>query len=81
VNAGFTTHINELPDKEGRSLLQFLIDHCNRAEWTCRFRWRAHSVAYWDNRCTLHRALFDYWPQVRSGYRIYVAGTGSPAES
>ena len=80
VNAGFTSHINDLPDKEGRHILQFLFDHCDRAEWTCRFKWRPHSIAFWDNRCTLHKAVFDYWPQVRSGYRIYVQGGSRPAQ-
>jgi hypothetical protein len=36
----------------------------------CRFRWRAGSVAFWDNRCTQHLALWDYYPQVRSGFRV-----------
>lgn len=79
VNAGFTTHINELPQKESKHVLQFLFDHCDRAEWTCRFRWRPHSMAFWDNRCTLHKAIFDYWPHVRSGYRVYVNGAAAPA--
>ncbi|MES2186720.1 MAG: TauD/TfdA family dioxygenase [Pseudomonadota bacterium] len=78
VNLGFTTHINELPPREGRALLQFLFDHCDRPEWTCRFRWQPHSIAVWDNRCTLHRAIFDYWPQVRSGFRLYVDGRIPP---
>lgn len=78
VNAEFTTHINELPRKEGEHILRFLFDHCNRAEWTCRFRWLPHSIAFWDNRCTLHKAVLDYWPHVRSGYRIYVQGTTPP---
>jgi hypothetical protein len=28
----------------------------------CRFRWQANSVAFWDNRCVQHRAMWDYWP-------------------
>ena len=59
-------------------MLRFLIDHCNKPEWTCRFRWRAHSIAFWDNRCTHHKAVWDYWPNVRSGYRIQIEGTGAP---
>ena len=39
-----------------------------------RFRWRPHSVAFWDNRCTQHLAVWDYFPQTRSGYRVTVAG-------
>ena len=78
VNTDFTAKINELPALEGERVLRFLIDHCNKPEWTCRFRWRAHSIAFWDNRCTHHKAIWDYWPNVRSGYRIQVQGTASP---
>jgi taurine dioxygenase len=78
VNTDFTSKINELPALEGERVLRFLIDHCNKPEWTCRFRWRAHSIAFWDNRCTHHKAIWDYWPNVRSGYRIQVEGTAPP---
>ena len=67
VNTDFTSKINELSALEGERVLRFLIDHCNKPEWTCRFRWRAHSIAFWDNRCTHHKAIWDYWPNVRSG--------------
>ena len=39
VNTDFTSKINELPRLEGDRVLQFLIDHCDKPEWTCRFRW------------------------------------------
>jgi taurine dioxygenase len=78
VNTDFTAKINELPRLEGERVLQFLIDHCNRAEWTCRFRWRNHSIAFWDNRCTQHKAIWDYWPNVRSGFRVQIEGTAAP---
>ena len=32
----------------------------SQPELTCRFRWRPGSVAFWDNRATLHYALDDY---------------------
>ena len=78
VNTDFTSKINELPALEGERVLRFLIDHCNKPEWTCRFRWRPHSIAFWDNRCTHHKAVWDYWPNVRSGYRIQIEGTAPP---
>jgi taurine dioxygenase len=78
VNRDFTSHINELPRFEGDRVLQLLIDHCDKPEWTCRFRWTAHSIAFWDNRCTHHKAVWDYWPNVRSGYRVQVEGTEAP---
>ena len=78
VNTDFTAHINELPRLEADRLLQFLIDHCVNPQWTCRFRWRAHSIAFWDNRCVQHQAIWDYWPNVRSGYRVQIEGTVAP---
>jgi taurine dioxygenase len=78
VNTDFTSRINDLPRLEGERLLAFLVDHCNKPEWTCRFRWEPHSIAFWDNRCTHHKAIWDYWPNVRSGFRVQVEGTEPP---
>lgn len=79
VNTTFTRRINELPRDEGVALLRFLLDHCARADWTCRFRWSPHSIAFWDNRCTHHRVIGDFWPHVRSGYRVQVEAPAAPA--
>jgi len=78
VNTDFTSHINDVSSKESKYILDFLIDHCNKPEWTCRFHWEPHSIAFWDNRCTHHKAVWDYWPHVRSGFRVQVEGTARP---
>ena len=78
VNYGFTTRINELPPDESDAVLRFLFDHCRRPEWSTRFRWQAHSLAMWDNRCVQHRAIADYLPAVRSGFRVQIDGTEAP---
>jgi taurine dioxygenase len=75
VNTDFTSHINDVPRLESNRILQFLYDHCGNDLWATRFRWRAHSIAFWDNRCVQHKALWDYWPHVRSGYRVQLEGT------
>lgn len=74
VNQGFTTGFKELKSAESDALLAFLLAHCAAPEFQCRFRWRANSVAFWDNRCTQHHAIWDYYPQTRHGYRVTVAG-------
>jgi len=74
VNSGFTTRINGLGRDESRALLDFLFRHIDRHELHCRFRWRPGSIAFWDNRCTQHLAVFDYWPQVRHGVRVTIEG-------
>ena len=74
VNEMFTVGIPELPKAESDAILAYLFAHVQRPEFHCRFRWRANSVAFWDNRCTQHHAIWDYWPEVRSGYRVTIRG-------
>jgi taurine dioxygenase len=81
VNKGFTARINEVPEAESAAILQFLFHHCENAYFQVRFRWEPHSVAFWDNRCTQHLAIWDYYPQLRSGFRVQIADKGGPKES
>ncbi len=74
VNASYTTHIVGLDPLESQAILSFLYQHCANPNFQVRFRWRPHSVAFWDNRCTQHMAIWDYFPQTRSGFRVTVAG-------
>jgi taurine dioxygenase len=78
VSPSFTSRIVELPKAESDAILKFLFNHTNDPHWQVRFRWTNHSIAFWDNRCTQHCAIWDYWPNVRSGYRVQVAGTARP---
>ena len=74
VNRGFTTQIDDVPEREGEDLLRFLFSHCEKAEYQTRFRWEKFSVAFWDNRCTQHLAIWDYFPHTRSGIRVQIEG-------
>ncbi len=74
VNPIFTTQIDDVPKDEGRAILDFLFAHIAKPEFQCRFRWRKHSVIFWDNRCTIHQAIWDYFPQTRSGHRVTIQG-------
>ena len=74
VNQLFTTHLVGLPKAESDAILDFLFRHVQRGEFQCRFRWEPHSIAFWDNRWTQHLAIWDYWPQTRSGYRVTIKG-------
>jgi len=78
VNRGQTTHIDGLPKDESDAILRFLFEHIESPEWQMRFHWRKDSIAFWDNRCTQHRAIWDYWPHERLGYRIQIKGTQAP---
>jgi taurine dioxygenase len=74
VNASYTTKIVGVSKGESDAILHHLFDHCTNPNFQVRFRWRPHSVAFWDNRCLQHLAVWDYFPQVRSGFRVTVAG-------
>jgi taurine dioxygenase len=74
VNRGFTTHIEGISRPESNALLSYLYEHIQRPEFQCRFHWRPHSIAFWDNRCLQHSAIWDYFPRTRSGYRIQITG-------
>jgi taurine dioxygenase len=74
VNSGFTTRIAQLKRPESDALLQFLYRHVETPEFHCRFRWQVNSVAFWDNRCVQHHAMWDYYPQRRHGHRVTIKG-------
>jgi taurine dioxygenase len=74
VNASYTTHIVGVSKDESSAILNYLLKHCSNVDFQVRFRWQPKSVAFWDNRCTWHKAIWDYFPETRSGYRVTIAG-------
>ena len=74
VNRGFTSHLIGVPADESAGVLRYLFDHLENSLFQCRFRWQKNSIAFWDNRCVQHRAMWDYWPNTRSGHRVTIAG-------
>jgi taurine dioxygenase len=74
VNQSYTIRIPELSEAESAAVLALLYDHVKNPNFQVRFRWEPHSIAFWDNRCTQHLAVWDYFPDTRSGYRVTIAG-------
>jgi alpha-ketoglutarate-dependent taurine dioxygenase len=75
VNPQFTRFLEGLSQQESESFLQMLYTHCTKKpEYACRFRWRAGSVAFWDNRATMHYALDDYGDAIRVAHRVTLRG-------
>ena len=74
VNSAFTTRISGMKANESRATLDFLFRHMEHVDFQCRFSWTPHSIAMWDNRCVQHHAAWDYYPEVRHGYRVTLAG-------
>jgi len=74
VNKVFTTRLVGMTKEESAPLLEYLFRQVERPEFTCRFRWRTGSLAFWDNRVAQHYALNDYHGHRREMHRITVAG-------
>jgi taurine dioxygenase len=74
VNRGFTRSLVGVPRDESDGILNYLYQHMENPLFQCRFRWQENSIAFWDNRCVQHRAMWDYWPHTRAGTRVTVKG-------
>ena len=63
-----------MSEYESSSILEFLFNHCEHVNFQIRYRWNKNDMAFWDNRCTMHRAIWDYWPNERKGRRVTIKG-------
>ena len=75
VNHSYTTGFEGMTEAESKPLLDFLLEHGHRPEFTCRFRWEKGSVTFWDNRVCKHLAIHDAGPYRREMRRIQICGT------
>lgn len=74
INVGHTLAFDGWTVQESAPLLAFLFEHLRRPEFTCCFRWRPGSMAFWDNRAAQHCALNDYYGYRRVMHRITIKG-------
>ena len=74
VNRCFTTHITELDADESSTLLEDLYARIEQSPARLQHRWEADTVVIWDNRCTQHQALGDYFPARRVMHRVTIEG-------
>jgi taurine dioxygenase len=74
VNVAHTVRFAGWTEAESAPLLEFLCRHLTRPEFTCRFRWEAGSLAFWDNRAAQHNPVNDYHGHRRIMHRITLAG-------
>ena len=82
---GFTTHFvnfhtpanvrHGIDFAPGASnLLNYLVSQAAIPDYQVRWRWTKNSFAIWDNRCTQHYAVHDYWPATRRMERATIIG-------
>ncbi|KAL4942997.1 hypothetical protein BDV06DRAFT_235096 [Aspergillus oleicola] len=74
-NSAFVINIAELKGAEALHILNFLRDHLHSADdLSVRWHWEARSVAFWDNRVIVHRAIPGGYKTEREGKRTAVYG-------
>ena len=72
VNFGHSIGFEEMTEEESRPILDYLLRHQVRPEFTCRFRWTEGAMALWDNRCTQHNPMNDYHGFTRVMHRVSI---------
>ncbi|BAT58114.1 alpha-ketoglutarate-dependent taurine dioxygenase [Variibacter gotjawalensis] len=74
LNVAHTSHFRDMTPEESRPIINFLVQHQTKPEFTCRFAWGVGSIAFWDNRCALHNPVNDYHGYKRAMHRVTLAG-------
>jgi taurine dioxygenase len=76
VNGYYVEQITGVSRAESTAILDMLLEQATRTEYTVRFRWEPGSVAFWDNRATMHLAPSDtaHLDFPRTMHRVMLAG-------
>ena len=75
-NPGYTTRINELPERESDAMLEYLFAHQLEPRFRYTHTWTENDLLVWDHLGTIHRAIADYAPdEIRLMRRCQVMAT------
>jgi taurine dioxygenase len=73
VNFSQHPRILGLDRAENKELLNVIVLQYSKPEYQMRFSWRPGSVAFWDNRATVHYAVRNYGDYPRLLERVLIA--------
>lgn len=75
TNRFFTTNFTGMSIQESEPLLELIEQRATMPENVYRHSWSPGDVLVWDNRCTMHYAVYDYDPsESRRMHRTTAAG-------
>jgi taurine dioxygenase len=74
VNPKFTVALGGFPQRQGDALLRLLYEHMADPRFVVRYRWRPGTLAFWDNRATMHYGVHDYGEATREMHRVTLRG-------
>ena len=72
VDFGKHPQIVGVSEAENRELLGIILDKYRKSENQVRFHWKPGSIAFWDNRAAVHRAVHDYGDYPRKLERVLI---------
>ena len=72
VDFGKHPQIVGVSEAENRELLGIILDKYRKSENQVRFHWKPGSIAFWDNRAAVHRAVHDYGDYPRTLERVLI---------
>jgi len=79
--ASHAGRIFEMPETQGRALIDDLIAHATQRQFVHTHRWRPKDLVMWDNRCTLHHGTdYDDLRWVRDLHRTTVRDVANTCE-
>lgn len=74
VNPKFTVRITDMPERQSDNLLRLLYEHMASPQFVVRYHWSPGTLAFWDNRDTMHFGIFDYEGERRVMHRVTLSG-------
>lgn len=74
ISRSHTVRFKDMTDDESTPLINWLADFAVQPQFTCRVRWMADTLTIWDNRCTNHFAVNDYFGVSRLMHRVTIEG-------
>ena len=69
-----TVGFKDMTAEESQPLIDWLCRHATRPEFLCRVQWQPGSLAFWDNRATMHYAVDDFAGHRRVMTRVTLEG-------
>ena len=74
MNPKFTKRIKDMPENQSDGLLRLLYEHMTNPSFVVRYHWEPGTLAFWDNRSTMHFGIYDYEGERRVMHRVTLRG-------
>ncbi|ACO78378.1 taurine catabolism dioxygenase, TauD/TfdA family [Azotobacter vinelandii CA] len=78
INFSMFPYILGWSPEESRELVDYLLKEFSTPEYHVRFKWREGSLAFWDNRSSLHYPVHNYGDYPRVMERVLIADDDIP---